>query len=63
MFAASLLVSYCSFPSIRLSSIVMISFYIFSERYFLKQEKPSESRVVSTIKKEYGYKEYFHKDP
>ena len=37
IFAASLLISYCNFSSLIISSIVMISFYILSKRFFLKR--------------------------
>ena len=42
-----LLVSYCSFFSLILSSLVMISFNIFYKIFFLKCEKVSDARVVS----------------
>ena len=59
IFAASLLISYCNFPSLILSSIVMISFYILSERLFLKREGLSDPRVASITKKEYGFAVHF----
>ena len=52
IFAASLLMSYGSFSSSRLSSIVMINFYILPKRLFLKREELSDERVVSITKKE-----------
>ena len=51
IFAASLLISYCSFSSLILSSIAIISFYILSKRFFLKHEQLSDARVVSINKK------------
>ena len=33
----------------------MISFYIFSERFFLKRKGLSDTRVVSITKKGYGF--------
>ena len=59
IFAPSLLISYCSFSSLILSSIVMIN-YILSKRFFLKREELSDARVVSITKKEYGF-EKIHK--
>ena len=55
IFAASLLISYCSFSSIILSSIYIINFYIVSKIFFLKHKKLSDGRVVSKTKKEYGF--------
>ena len=54
IFTVSLLISYWSFSSLILSSIVMINFYIVSKRFFLKREELSDGRVVSITKKEYG---------
>ena len=54
IFAPSLLISYCSFLSLILSSIVMIN-YILSKRFFLKREELSDARLVSITKKEYGF--------
>ena len=54
IFSASLLISYCSFSSLILSSIVMISFYILSTRVFLKRKGLSDAIVASITKKEYG---------
>ena len=59
IFAASLLISYCSFSSLILSSIVMINFYILSKRFFLKHEELSDARVVSITTKEYGFAVHF----
>ena len=47
IFAASLLISYCSFSSLILSSMVMIRFYILSKGCFLKREELFDGRVVS----------------
>ena len=44
--SASLLISYCSFSSLILSSVVMISFYILFKRFFLKHKGLSDVRVV-----------------
>ena len=59
IFAASVLISYCSFSCLILSSVVMISFYILSKRFFLKCKRLSDGRVVSTTKKEYGFAVHF----
>ena len=59
IFAASLLRSYGSFSSLDLSWIVIISFYILSERFCLKHEELSDARVASIIKKEYGFAVHF----
>ena len=58
-FAASLLISSCNFSHLILSSIVMISFYILSTRFFLKRKELSGVRVVSVTKKEYGLAVHF----
>ena len=55
IFAASLLISYCSFLSLILSSIVPISFYIPSTRFFPKRNGLFDARVASITKKEYGF--------
>ena len=47
--------SYCNFSSLILSSMVMISVFILSERFFLKRKGLSYGRVVSITKKEYGF--------
>ena len=54
VFAAILLISYGHFSSLILSLIVMISFYILSERFFLKRKEVFDARVVSKTKEEYG---------
>ena len=59
IFAASLLILYCSFSSLPLLLVVMITFYILSKRFFLKSEKLSDATVVSITKKEYGFAVYF----
>ena len=51
---ASLLTLHCSFPCPILSSIVMVSFYILSKRFFLKYKGKSDAKVASATKKEYG---------
>ena len=51
--------SYCSFLSLILSSVVEINFYILSEGFFLKREDLSGAEVVSIIKKEYGFGVHF----
>ena len=62
IFAASLLTSNCSFPSLIFSSIFMISFYILSTRFFLRREGLTDSIVASITKKEYGFVVLFSKD-
>ena len=59
-FATSLLILYCSFSTLLLSSLVMISFCILSTRFFLKGL--SDARVASVTKKEYGFAVHFCKD-
>ena len=49
--AASLLISHCSFSSLILSSIVIISLKIASKTFCLKREEVSDARVVSFTKK------------
>ena len=51
IFAASLLIKFYSFSSLILSSIIMISFCIYSKRFFPKGEELSDSRVVSITEK------------
>ena len=51
IFAASLLISYCSFSFLVLSPILLINFNILSKTFFLKCEGLSDARVVSVIKK------------
>ena len=48
-FVACLLIRYCSFSSLILSPIFMISFYIFCKRFFLKRKGLPEARIA-TIK-------------
>ena len=55
VFAASFLLLYYSFPSLILSSIVMISFDIFPRRLRMERKGLSEARIVSLTKKEYGF--------
>ena len=62
IFAASLLILYYIFSSLIVSSIVMISFYILSKRFFLKPEELSDARVVSIIKKNMVLQYIFYKD-
>ena len=50
-----LLISYRSFSSLILSSIIMISTYIRSERLFLKRKGLSDARVASITKKGKGF--------
>ena len=45
-FAASLLILYCTFSSLILSSIFMISFYTLSKIFFFKREELSDAREV-----------------
>ena len=40
----------------------MISFYILSNRFFLKREGLSDVRVASVTKEEYGFAVHFIKD-
>ena len=56
---ASLSISLCSFSSLILSSIAMISFYILSKRFFLKCKGLSEARIPPITKKEYGFVVHF----
>ena len=60
IFAASLLLPYYDVSSLILSSIVMISFYILSKRFFLKREGLSDTRVASVTKKQYGFDIYIY---
>ena len=59
IFSASLLISYCSFSSLILPSIVIINFYIVSKRLFLKREILSNAGVLSITKKENGFAVHF----
>ena len=52
--AAFLLTSYCSFLSLVLPSVVIISFYILFRRFFLKRKGLPDAIVVLVTKKEYG---------
>ena len=54
--AASLLISNCSFSSLILSSIVMVSVHIPSERLFLKGKGLSDAKEASITKEEYGFR-------
>ena len=54
IYAVSLLISYCSFSFLILSSIIMINVYTVSTIFLLKHEDLSDERVVSITKKEYG---------
>ena len=52
IFAASLLILYYNFSSLILSSIIVFSsFYILSERFFLKREALSDATVALRTKK------------
>ena len=51
VFDASVLMSYCNFSSLILSSIVLINFYILSKRFFMKHERLSDVRVASITEK------------
>ena len=59
IFVVSLLILYCSFSSLILSSSVMDSFHILSKRFFLKHEELSDARLVSITKKENGFAVHF----
>ena len=59
IFAAFLLISYCSFSSPILLSIVKIIFYILSKIFFLKHKGLSDVRVVSITKNEYDFAGFF----
>ena len=58
-FPSSLLITYSNFSSLILASIVMISFCILSERFFLKRKGLSDARVISITKKEYDFVVHF----
>ena len=45
--------------SLTMYSAVMISFYILSKRFFLKDEGLSDARVSSITKEEYGLAVHF----
>ena len=51
IFYASLLMLYCNFSCLILSSVVIINFYIISKRFFLRREELSDKRLVSITKK------------
>ena len=51
IFLLLLLISYCSFSSLTLSSINMITFYIFAKRFSLKPKVHSDAAVALTTKK------------
>ena len=51
IFAASLLILYCGFSSLILSSIITISFYILSKRFSLKLNRYCGARIVTITKK------------
>ena len=59
IFVGSVLLLYCTFSSLILSSMVMINFYIHSKIFFLKREELSNGRVVSITKKEYVFVVHF----
>ena len=59
IFAASLLILYCSFSSLILLWILMISFYILFKRFFLKCEELYDAIIVSITKKEYSFAVHF----
>ena len=52
-FAASLLISYCSYSSSIYSLIAMILLYIYFKRFFLNLKGLSDGKTVSLTKKEY----------
>ena len=60
------LLIWCStFSSLTLPSVVMITFYILSKRFFMNSIIPqelSDARVASVTKKEYGFAVYFYRD-
>ena len=58
-FADPLLISYCNFSSLILSSVVMIRFYILFERFSLKRKRLSDAKVVSITKENYGFAVHF----
>ena len=55
IFAACLITSYCNFSSLILASILMISFYILSERFFPKHKELSDAGVTSITKTEFRF--------
>ena len=56
-FAASLLISFCNFSALILSSSIMIKFYIVSIWFFLKHKELSDGGVVKTTN--YGFAVHF----
>ena len=60
--AVSLLILYHSFWSLMFSSVVMISFYIFSKRFFLKRKRLSDERVFFIAKNTIALQYIFCKD-
>ena len=59
IFGEYLVILYCSFLSLILSSIVMTTFYILSERLCLKCKGLSDVRVALITRKEYGLAVHF----
>ena len=58
LFVVALLMSYCSYSSLFVSSTVTITLYTSSSGYFRKWDGLSEGRVVSRTKNEYGFAIY-----
>ena len=61
IFAVSLLILYCSFPSLIFLSIVMITFYILQRRLHLKHKELSDARLLSVTKKEHVFAVHLYK--
>ena len=59
IFVPSLLILYCSFSPLILSSIAMINFYSFSKRWRLKRKELSDARAVSFTKEEWDFSVHF----
>ena len=59
IFAASLLIAYCSLSSLIFSSIGMISFYILSKKLFLERKGLPDARVVTITNFKYAFAVYF----
>ena len=57
--AASLLILYCSFSPLILSSALWSLFQVLSKRWHRKRNGLSDARVVSLAKKEYGFAIHF----
>ena len=55
IFTAYLLILYCTFSSLILSTMAMVSFYILSLRFFLQSKGLSDATVVSITKTEYDF--------